>query len=37
MINRMDYGAKWNAAVESGGVAVGEDVYITIEVEGFKK
>ncbi|RXJ68640.1 polyisoprenoid-binding protein [Halarcobacter ebronensis] len=32
-INRMDYGLKWNQALELGGVAVSEDVKLVIEVE----
>lgn len=32
-INRKDYGLMWNAALETGGVAVGEDVTITIDIE----
>lgn len=32
-INRMDYGLKWNKAIEFGGVAVGEKVKIVIEIE----
>lgn len=32
-INRMDYGAKWNTAIETGGVVVGEMVKLEIEVE----
>lgn len=36
-IDRTAFGAKWNAALENGGVVVGDDVYITLEVEGVKK
>jgi polyisoprenoid-binding protein YceI len=32
-INRSDYGLTWNAALETGGVLVGDDVKITIEAE----
>lgn len=32
-INRKDFGLVWNAALEAGGVVVGEDVAITIEAE----
>jgi polyisoprenoid-binding protein YceI len=32
-INRKDFGLSWNAALETGGVLVGEDVQITIEAE----
>src|SRR5215470_5348102 len=32
-INRQDYGVKWNAKLDNGGVVVGDDVNITIDVE----
>ncbi len=32
-INRVDYGLKWNEALEFGGIAVGEKVKLVIEVE----
>jgi polyisoprenoid-binding protein YceI len=32
-INRMDFGLKWNKALELGGVAVSEEVKLTAEVE----
>jgi len=32
-IKRKDFGLVWNAALETGGVLVGEDVSITLEVE----
>jgi polyisoprenoid-binding protein YceI len=32
-INRKDFGLTWNAALETGGIMVGEDVAITLEVE----
>ncbi|MDQ3654174.1 MAG: YceI family protein, partial [Chloroflexota bacterium] len=32
-INRKDFGLNWNAALESGGVLVSEDVKIAIEIE----
>jgi polyisoprenoid-binding protein YceI len=32
-INRKDFGLTWNQALEAGGVAVGEDIDITIDVE----
>ena len=32
-INRKDYGLNWNAALESGGVLVSDDVKISIEIE----
>jgi polyisoprenoid-binding protein YceI len=35
-INRKDYGLTWNAALETGGILVGEDVTITLEVEFVK-
>lgn len=36
-INRKDFGLTWNAALETGGVAVGEDVTLEIEVELMQK
>lgn len=36
-INRKDYGLTWNAAIESGGVAVGEEITIALEIELLKK
>ena len=35
-INRKDYGLNWNAALEMGGILVGEDVSLTLEVEFIK-
>lgn len=32
-INRKDFGLTWNAALETGGVLVGEDIKITLDVE----
>lgn len=32
-INRQDFGVKWNAALDAGGVAVSDDVNITLDVE----
>ena len=36
-INRKDFGLTWNRALETGGVLVGEDVDIFVEVELIKK
>ena len=36
-INRQDYGVKWNAKLDNGGVVVGDDVNITIDVELIQK
>ncbi|KAF0217351.1 MAG: YceI [Geobacteraceae bacterium] len=36
-INRKDFGLVWNAALETGGVAVGEEITITLEIELLKK
>lgn len=33
-VNRMDYGIKYNSVLEAGGVAVGEEVKLNIELEG---
>lgn len=35
-INRKDFGLLWNAALETGGVLVGDEVTITLEVEMIK-
>jgi polyisoprenoid-binding protein YceI len=35
-INRKDYGLTWNALLETGGIVVGEEVSITLEVEFIK-
>ena len=35
-LNRKDYGLSWNAALETGGVLVGEKVEIEIDVEAIK-
>jgi len=32
-INRKDYGLTWNAALETGGILVGDDVTITLDVQ----
>jgi polyisoprenoid-binding protein YceI len=36
-INRKDFGLNWNAAMEAGGVVVGEQVDVTIELELVQK
>jgi polyisoprenoid-binding protein YceI len=36
-INRQDFGVKWNATMDNGGVVVGDDVPITIDVEMIKQ
>ncbi|MGC4114112.1 MAG: YceI family protein [Myxococcales bacterium] len=36
-INRKDFGLAWNAALETGGVVVGEEVAITLDLELVKK
>ena len=36
-INRQDFGVKWNATLDNGGVVVGDDVSIIIDVEMVKK
>jgi polyisoprenoid-binding protein YceI len=35
-INRKDYGLNWNAALEAGGILVGDDVQIHLEVQFIK-
>ncbi|SNB47163.1 YceI family protein [Geobacter sp. DSM 9736] len=36
-INRKDFGLVWNAALETGGVAVGEEVTITLDISLIRK
>jgi polyisoprenoid-binding protein YceI len=36
-INRQEYGVKWNATLDNGGLAVGDDVSITLDVEMIKQ
>jgi polyisoprenoid-binding protein YceI len=36
-VNRQDYGVKWNAKLDNGGVVVGDDVNITIDAELIQK
>ena len=35
-INRKDFGLTWNAALETGGILVGEDVTITLDIQFVK-
>ncbi len=35
-INRKDFGLNWNAALETGGILVGEDVQIALDVQFIK-
>jgi polyisoprenoid-binding protein YceI len=35
-INRMDFGLTWNSPLETGGVLVGEEVHLTLEVQFVK-
>ena len=37
MISRKDFGLVWNAALETGGVAVADEVLISLEIEMIKK
>ncbi len=34
VVNRKDFGLNWNQAIEAGGMVVGDDIKITIEIEG---
>jgi polyisoprenoid-binding protein YceI len=36
-INRKDFGLTWNAALESGGLLVGDKLQIAIEVQALRK
>jgi polyisoprenoid-binding protein YceI len=35
-INRKDFGLTWNAALETGGILVGEEVTLTLDIEFVK-
>jgi polyisoprenoid-binding protein YceI len=35
-INRKDFGLNWNAALETGGILVGDEVTITLDVQFVK-
>jgi polyisoprenoid-binding protein YceI len=35
-VNRKDYGINWNKTLDQGGMMLGDDVAITLNVEGFK-
>lgn len=37
MVNRKDFGLTWNKALETGGVVVGDEVQITLEIEMIKQ
>jgi polyisoprenoid-binding protein YceI len=36
-VNRKDWGLNWNAALEAGGVVVGDEVTLTIDMEAIRK
>jgi len=36
-VNRQDFGVKWNATLDNGGVVVGDEVNITIDAEMIKQ
>ena len=36
-LNRKDFGIVWNKAMDGGGVVVGEEIEVTIEVEGVRR
>ena len=36
-VNRKDWGLNWNQALEAGGVVVGDEVTITLDIEGVRK
>ena len=35
-VNRKDWGLNWNAALEAGGVVVGDEVTLTIDMEAVR-
>ncbi|MFA6630492.1 MAG: YceI family protein [Sulfuricurvum sp.] len=36
-INRKDFGLNWNKAIEAGGVVVGDEIKLVVEVEGIEE
>ena len=36
-VNRKDFGINWSKTMDGGGLVVGDDVDVTIDVEGVKK
>ena len=36
MFNRKDFGLTWNAALETGGILVGDEVTVTLDVQFLK-
>ena len=36
-INRQDYGVSWNKALDQGGLAVGDEVKVTVDIEADKQ
>lgn len=36
-INRKDFGVNWNRAIEAGGVVVGDEIKINVEIEAIEK
>ncbi len=36
-INRKDFGVTWNRSLETGGVLVGEEIKISIEIEAIRQ
>ena len=36
-VNRRDFGLNWNKAIEAGGVVVGDEVKLVIEIEGIEE
>ncbi len=37
VVNRHDFGVSWNSFLDKGGVVVGDEVYITLDVEALRK
>jgi polyisoprenoid-binding protein YceI len=33
-LNRKDFGLNWNAALEAGGFLVGDEVKVTLQIQG---
>ena len=36
-INRQDFGVSWNGVLDAGGVVVGDEITVTIDIEIMRK
>ncbi len=37
MINRSDFGLSWNKLLETGGVTVGDEIEINLQIQGIQQ